>query len=41
MVVMRLQTIAKNVFGKESEHSSPITVTVDTTAPYLTIEEIQ
>ena len=35
-----ITAIAKNVFGKESEHSSPITVTVDTTAPYLTIEEI-
>ncbi|WP_159070879.1 retention module-containing protein [Campylobacter concisus] len=35
-----ITAIAKNVFGKVSEPSKPITVTVDTTEPYLTIEEI-
>ncbi|WP_204161527.1 Ig-like domain-containing protein, partial [Campylobacter concisus] len=35
-----ITAIAKNAFGKVSEPSKPITVTVDTTEPYLTIDEI-
>ena len=35
-----IKAIAKNAFGKVSEPSKPITVTVDTTEPYLTIDEI-
>ena len=36
-----IKAIAKNVFGKESESSSPITVTVDTTAPEVTLTSIE
>ena len=36
-----IKAIAKNVFGKESEPSSPITVTVDTTAPEVTLNSIE
>ncbi|WP_188115697.1 Ig-like domain-containing protein, partial [Campylobacter concisus] len=35
-----ITAIARNVFGKVSEPSKLITVTVDTTEPYLTIDEI-
>ena len=35
-----ITAIAKNAFDKVSEPSKPITVTVDTTEPYLTIDEI-
>ena len=37
----KITAIAKNVFGKESESSSPITVTVDTTAPEVTLTSIE
>ena len=36
-----IKAIAKNVFGKESESSSPITVTVDTTGPEVTLTSIE
>ena len=36
-----IKAIAKNVFGKESESSSPITVTVDTTKPEVTLTSIE
>ena len=37
----KITAIAKNVFGKESESSSPITVTVDTTGPEVTLTSIE
>ena len=36
-----IKAIAKNVFGKESEPSSLITVTVDTTKPEVTLNSIE
>jgi len=36
-----IKAIAKNVFGKESESSSPITVSVDTTGPEVTLTSIE
>ncbi|WXG59203.1 Ig-like domain-containing protein [Campylobacter concisus] len=37
----KITAIAKNIFGKESESSSPITVTVDTTGPEVTLTSIE
>ena len=37
----KITAIAKNVFGKESESLSPITVTVDTTGPEVTLTSIE
>ena len=37
----KITAIAKNIFGKESEPSSPITVTVDTTKPEVTLNSIE
>ena len=37
----KITAIAKNIFGKESESSSPITVTVDTTVPEVTLTSIE
>ena len=37
----KITAIAKNIFGKESEPSSPITVTVDTTKPEITLNSIE
>ena len=37
----KITAIAKNIFGKESESSSPITVTVDTIGPEVTLTSIE